>query len=174
MQIISQTFGWLNLSAIPAWLAGLFAGKTVAMQISPDASWWQSSVVAAICSTFAVGTFMIFGKLLDKYFEGKTKKQERADILHTKEIGFWKEQLNLKHISEFEGRQRAHRFANEANRQSMHIFELHAMMSKAGIEIPEFRPKHYEELMFGLDEEVAKFRLSLAERLDEVIHRTER
>jgi hypothetical protein len=174
MQIISHSFGWSNISALPALVAGWAAGKTVAMQLPPDASIWQNSALIALFSTLAVGIFMLLGKLLDKYFEGKAKKQERADELHEKEIEFWKTQLSVKHISEFEARARAHRFGNETNRLSLHIFALHALMSKNNIEIPDFHPKHYDELMVGLDEEVAKFKISLAERFDEVIHRTER
>jgi hypothetical protein len=45
-------------------------------------------------------------------------------------------------------------------------------MSAQGIEIPEFKLKFYEEIMHGLDEEVAKFKQSVSERLDEALHKT--
>lgn len=170
MQIISHNFGWLNLNAIIGWIAGTFIGETVAMQIQPGgAAWWQHS---AVISALVVAVFMLLGKLLDQHFKNKEKKIARAEELHKKEIEFWKTQLNMKQVSEFEARSRAHRFANETNRLSLHIFLLHSTMSKHSLEIPEFVPKHYEDLMLGLDEEVAKYRLSLAERLDDAIHKS--
>jgi hypothetical protein len=58
------------------------------------------------------------------------------------------------------------------NRIHGHVYECHRLMSAQGIEIPEFKLKFYEEIMHGLDEEVAKFKQSVSERLDEALHKT--
>lgn len=162
-----------NILAFFGWLAGWGAGEVVAMQ-TPIAeaqfAWWQHS---AVISALVVACFMILGKLLDKYFEGREKRITRDEAQRLREIQFWKDQLTLKHLSEYESRMRAHRFGNEVNRLHSHIYNCHRLMSGGSIEIPEFKLKFYEELMDGLDQEVAKFKASLNERYEEVVHRTE-
>ncbi len=82
------------------------------------------------------------------------------------EVKFWKREFAIKSKGEFEARMRAHRFGNEVNRLNAHIFMLHASMSKANLDIPEFELKSYEQLMDGVEEEVKKHQNSLSERHD--------
>lgn len=174
MQLISQNFGWLNITAFTGWLAGTITGEAIAMQLPTgvaQAAWWQHS---AVISAFVVALFMLAGKLLDQYFKGRTAKQERDDKLHAQEVEFWKTQLNIKHLSEFEARSRSHRLSNEITRIHTHVYACHSEMSCAGLQIPDFKLKFYDELMNGLDEEVARFKGSLAEKFDEAIHKTEK
>lgn len=161
--------GWSAIAAVAGWFAGWRAGETVAMQTPEIIVWWQQP---AVISALVVALFMILGKLLDKYYDSKDKKIKRDDELHQKEVEFWKTQLNIKHLSEFESRQRAHRFGNEVNRLHSHIYDCHRLLAEKGAPIPDFKLKFYEELMSGLEDEVDKFKQSLAERLDEAIHKT--
>lgn len=170
---MNQIFSPSYILAALGWAAGSVAGEVYALQMPAETqiAWWQHS---AVISALVVAVFMLFGKLLDNYKDGKKEKVKRDDELCRREIQFWKDQHTLKHISEFEARQRTHRAFNELNRIHSHVYECHRLMSAGGIGIPEFKLKFYEELMQGLDEEVAKFKASLAERLDEAIHSTNR
>lgn len=167
-------------TAAISWLAGSFAGTLAYFQTSETGT---AAAWAGVVSALVVGGLMLLRRLLDRYFEDKDKKLQRADEererelrrdeeLHQREIQFWKDHSNIKTLEAFEARLRAHRAVNELNKTHLHVYDCHKRMSIASVEIGEFTFKFGETLMEGIDEEVAKFKASLADRLDEVIHKT--
>lgn len=190
---------WLKPMAIGVigWLAGWLASVTVmafqtqtATQAAQSPSPWYESpaVIAAIMAAVVTVLLKVLDRRWTKNDQQETQHQTLSDRLaeltakereqllgglkglHAQEIQFWKTQLQIEEVSEFEARQRAHRFGNEVNRLHAHVHICHIKMAEKNMEIPEFQVKSYDELMNGLDEETEKFRQSIVQKLEQVIH----
>jgi hypothetical protein len=188
---------WLKPMAIGVigWLAGWLASVTVMAFQTPtptqsaQSPWYESpAVIAAIMAAVVTVMLKVLDRKWTKNDQQETQHQTLSDRLaeltakereqllgglkglHAQEIQFWKTQLQVEEISNFEARQRSHRFGNEVNRLHAHIHICHIEMAKGNLTIPEFTVKSYDELMNGLDEETEKFRQSIVKKLEEVIH----
>ncbi len=182
MQPIFMLIGQFFLAFVPATIVG----QIVMIFQTVPAPWYEAPATISGILTL-VG--LIVGQIITRLWNSRDKKddqhvsiatltynlsqQERKEVLgelhkvHDREIRFEKNKAQLSAIEAFESRIRAHRSQNEMQRLHHHIYETHTLMAKAGIAIPEFKLKSGDDLMKGLEEEVANFKRQLNDEIHE-------
>jgi len=104
-------------------------------------------------------------KLLhDREVKSITENAER-------DVRFWKREYSIKSRGEFEGRIRAHLFANEADRYKSHIlFKLHPLLSTNKIPLPEFTEKNGDQIMAEVAAQMLNFKDDLLDRYEKAMN----
>jgi hypothetical protein len=184
--------------AVIGWAAAFVVGVVLQAQ---DNSWLQV-VIPAIVSAVVPSTILLISKILelrreqqksrddreergdDKHLSYSEKiaeltAAERAKLLEEKERNYQQKsdflnyQLEIRVLQTFEARMRAHQWINEVTRCQGYIFQLHALMSQAGLNIPEFKIKTDEEIQLDIAEKVAAYKLKLEKDKEALIHLTD-
>jgi hypothetical protein len=194
--LISHGVGYIKtgvISTVLGWAAGYLIMIFFEVPIN-QLQWYENPMVI---SALVTAGFLSLNKLMEVWGDRKKSldtvsqkreeqhatysdklaeltSKERGELLgnlkevYETEILFIKGQRNLKDAEAFEARIRAHKAVNEVNRCNGHIFILHSLLSKAGIEIPEFQVRSYDELMHGIDEEVNRYQKQMVIQMEEL------
>jgi hypothetical protein len=186
------TVKWLFV-AVGGALMGWFAGEAVQIVATNPPAWYETPTgAAALTAGFFTLIVGFLNNWWNARRDEKKREmhasdtslnvshQERQQLLnelkehHQEEIKFLnrklkeseskaERQIREAKVMEFEGRHRAHRYGNECNRLTGHIYRLNTILIDNKIEPPEWNFKTYPQIMEGLDEEIIAYKRQLEE-----------